>query len=238
MATKTAALIITGALLTGCAGTEIEQMPYTPAPVATNFPTTNQYKLQAAGHWTAIAQHIEQILAADLKKGPKRPFFIAEPSPQAAPFQRALAVQLTSALVRGGHVVSRTPAGSLKVDIDVQALTFSPGRSQYRYPGEPTLIAVGVLALTALTVAEPVAGVVAGFAAKDAYHYTHAKFDQGATPQTELLVTVSVSDQYRYYARSSSAYYVADTDRTLYGFPPEPTVDELFVKKYQVKGDK
>lgn len=235
MAIKTAAIMIIGALLAGCAGQQVPMIPNTPAPLASNFPTSNQYTLQAAGHWTAIAQHIEQLLAADMKKGPKRPFFIAEASPQASPFQRALTVQLTSALVRDGHVVSRTPAGSLKVDIDVQALTFSPGRGQYRYPGEPTLIAAGVLALTAI---KPVAGVIAGAAAYDAYHYTHSKFAQGATPQTELLVTVSVSDQYRYYARSSSAYYVADSDRTLYGIAPEPSADTMFVKKFQVKGDK
>ena len=234
MATKTAAILITGALLAGCATQRIPQMQDTPAPVASNFPTSNQYKLQAAGHWSAIAQHIEQMLAAEMKKGPKRPLFIADPAPQAAPFQRALAVQLTSALVRDGHVVSRTPAGSLRVDIDVQALTFSPDRGQFRYPGEPTLITAGVLALAAI---KPVAGVIAGAAAYDAYQYSHSKFAKGATPQTELLVTVSVSDQYRYYARSSTAYYVADGDRTLYGIPPEPSPDALFVKKYQVKGD-
>lgn len=237
MATKTAAILITGALLAGCANSRLPQQlqtPYSPVPVASNFPTSNQYSLQAAGHWAAIAQHIEQILAADMKKGPKRPFYIADPAPQATPFQRALAVQLTSALVKDGHVVSRTPAGSLKVDIDVQALTFSPGRDQYRYPGEPTVIAAGVLALTAL---HPVAAIVAGAAALDGYQYTHARFAKGATPQTELLVTVSVSDQYRYYARSSSAYYVADADRTLYGIAPEPGPETRFVKKYQLKGD-
>jgi hypothetical protein len=235
MVTKTAAILISGALLAGCAGQQLPQTPYSPAPVASNFPTSNQYTLQAAAHWGAIAQHIEKSLAADLKKSPPRPFYIAEPPPQASPFQRALAAQLVSALVRDGHVVSRTPAGSLKVDIDVQAYTFSPGRSQFRYPGEPTAITAGVLALTAV---EPVVGVLAGVAAFDAYQYQHAKFTAGATPQTELLVTVSVSDQYRYYARNSTAYYVADGDRSLYGIPPDVPVEAKLMKTYQVKGDR
>jgi hypothetical protein len=235
MVTKTAAILISGALLAGCAGRQIPQTPYSPAPVANNFPTSNQYTLQASAHWAAIAQHIEQGLAADLKKSPPRPFFIAEPPPQASPFQRALSAQLVSALVRDGHVVSRTPAGSFKIDIDVQALTFAPGRTQYRYPGEPTAIATGVLALTAV---KPVLGVIAGVAAYDAYQYQHAKFDAGSTPQTELLVTVSVSDQYRYYARNSSAYYVADSDRTLYGIPPEAPPESRLLKTFQVKGDR
>lgn len=235
MVTKTAAILISGALLAGCAGQQIPQTPYSPVPVASNFPTSSQYTLQAAAHWGAIAQHIEKGLAADLKKSPPRPFYIAEPPPQASPFQRALSAQLVSALVRDGHIVSRTPAGSLKVDIDVQAYTFAPGRTQFRYPGEPTAITAGVLALTAL---EPVVGVLAGVAAFDAYQYQHAKFASGATPQTELLVTVSVSDQYRYYARNSTAYYVADSDRTLYGIAPDVPAEARLMKTYQVKGDR
>ncbi|KQV80954.1 hypothetical protein ASD15_13790 [Massilia sp. Root351] len=237
MVTKTAAILISGALLAGCAGQQVPQIPhtpYSPVPVASNFPTSNQYTLQAAAHWGVIAQHIEKGLAADLKKSPPRPFYIAEPSPQASPFQRALAAQLVSALVRDGHIVSRTPAGSLKVDIDVQAYTFAPGRAQFRYPGEPTVLTAGVLALTLL---EPVAGLLAGVAAIDTYQYQHAKFAAGDTPQTELLVTVSVSDQYRYYARNSTAYYVADSDRTLYGIAPDVPAEAKLMKTYKVKGD-
>ena len=238
MVKTTAAILISGALLAGCAGRQVPQIPltpYSPAPVASNFPTSNQYTLQAAAHWGAIAQHIEKGLAADLKKSPQRPFYIAEPPPQASPFQRALAAQLVSALVRGGHVVSRTPAGSYKVDIDVQAYTFAPDRQQFRYPGEPTVLTAGVLALTAL---EPVVGLLAGVAAFDAYQYQHSRFTSGVTPQTELLVTVSVSDQYRYYARNSSAYYVADNDRSLYGIAPDVPVESKLVKTYQLKGDR
>ena len=235
MATNTAAVLMSSALLAGCAVMDIPHTPYTPAPVAHNFPTTNQFKLQAAGHWGAIAEHIEQRLDQDMKKGPQRPFYIADPKPQASPFERSLNLQLVSALVRDGHVVSRTPAGSLKVEIDVQALTFSPDRQQFRYPGQPTAIAAGVLFLTAF---EPVAGALTALAASDAYKYQHAKFADGSTPQTELVVTVSISDQYRYYARNSSAYYVADSDRTLYGIPPEPPIEARFMKMYQVKGDK
>lgn len=190
MVKNTAAILVFGALLAGCA---------TPLPGATSLPTSEQHTLQAAAHWNAIAGHIEQRLTAGIKQGPQRPLYIAEPAAPAAPFQRALASQLASALVKDGYVVSRSPAGALKIDIDVQALAFAPGREQYRYRGEPDAIAAGVW---------------------------------------ELLVTVSVSDQYRYYARDSTAYYVADGDRALYAIPPEDQMKARSMKTYKIQGER
>jgi len=215
------------ALLSGCA------MRYTPAPVATNFPASSQPKLQAAAHWGAIAGNIEQRLSEDLSKAPQRPFYVTEPPPDASPFRRALTEQLTSSLVKAGYVVSRAPAGSLKVDIDVQALTFSPHRKQNIYAGVPTAIAAGVWFLAAT--ADPVLITTGGAAAVEGYQYHFAQFASGPTPKTELIVTVSVSDQYRYYARNSSAYYVADDDRTLYGLPAD---GDKAVKTFAIRGDK
>lgn len=226
MAKTTAAIILAGAALAGCA------IPNTPVPVAMDFPRTEQFKLRAAAHWGAIAGHIEQKLATDLKAAPQRPYYITEPAPEASQFQHALFEHITSALVRDGYIVSRVPAGSLKVDIDVKALTFAPDRKQARYIGTPTAIATGVWALT---VANPAAGAVGLAAGIDAHDRFLSKYSSGGTPKTELIVTVSVSDQYRYYARNSSAYYVMDEDRTLYGLPED---DDKTVKTLQVRGDK
>jgi hypothetical protein len=209
MVKNTAAILVFGALLAGCA---------TPLPVATSLPSPEQQTLQTAAHWNAIAGHIEQRLAAGIKQGPQRPLYIAEPAAPAAPFQRALASQLASALVKDGYVVSRSPAGALKIDIDVQALTFAPGREQYR------AIAAGVWAQNAND-----DGVRA---------YDVATFAPGAAPKTELLVTVSVSDQYRYYARDSTAYYVADGDRALYAIPPEDQIKARSMKTYKIQGER
>jgi uncharacterized lipoprotein YajG len=215
MVKNTAAILVFGALLTGCA---------TPLPLATSLPTPEQYTLQAAAHWNAIAGHIEQRLAAGIKQGPQRPLYIAEPAAPAAPFQRALASQLASALVKDGYVVSRNPAGALKIDIDVQALTFASGREPYRYRGETSAIAAGVWAQSAND--------------EGARAYDVATFAPGAAPKTELLVTVSVSDQYRYYARDSTAYYVADGDRALYAIPPEDQMKARSMKTYKIQGER
>ncbi|WP_235914110.1 hypothetical protein [Rugamonas rivuli] len=229
MALKTATAVAAGILLAGCASR------YTPTPLATNFPTTKQAKLQAAYHWGVISDNIEKNIVAQLKKGPPRPVFLNEPKEPSA-FQRALTTQLTTSLVNDGYVVSRSPAGSLKIDMDVQAVTFNANRPQYRYHGESAALATGVWVLSEIE-APVLAGVAVGAGAWDSYAWFNAQFAPGATPKTEIIVTVSVSDQFRYVARTTSAYYVADSDRVLYGIiDPEP-VDPAQTRIFKVRGD-
>jgi hypothetical protein len=230
MALKTAMALAAGILLAGCASR------YTPTPLPANFPVTKQAKLQAAYHWGAIAGDIEKQVVAELKKSPPRPVYITEPR-EPSPFQRALAAQLTTSLVNDGHMVSRNPAGSLKIDLDVQALTFAADRPQYRYHGQLAAVAAGVW--TVREADAPVAlQVPTATGALDMRDLTNAQFAPGDTPQTEIIVTVSVSDQYRYVARSTSAYYVADTDRTLYGIvDPAPQEPPQLTRIFKVRGD-
>ena len=55
--------------------------------------------------------------------------------------------------------------------------------------------------------------------------------------KTEIIVTLSVSDQYRYLARTTSAYYVADSDRELYGIvEPDAELTKL-TRTFKVRGD-
>jgi hypothetical protein len=225
MLSKTASAIVAAAALAGCTAP-----PYSPTPLATNFPSAEQNKLQAAAHWAAIAKHLEKRLVEEMRKGPQRPYFIHE-NPQATPFQRALTTQIISSLVSDGYVVSRAPAGALRIDLDVQALTFSPDRPQYRPSFTSNMIANGVWVASR----------------QDPTARSRSAFAPGATPRTELLITVSVSDQFRYYARSTNAYYVADTDRSLYGIkeelPPASTGTSVaaaaqLTTNFVVKGDR
>ena len=229
MALKTALALAAGMLLAGCASR------YSPTPIPANFAITKQAKLQAAYHWGVIADNIEKRVAAELIKSPPRPVYIAEPK-DASPFQRALAVQLATSLVNDGHVVSRTPAGSLRVELDVQALTFSVDRPQNRFYGEKTALAGGVLALSVLD-AGAAFNVAAGVGALDGHQWLNSQFAPGDTPKTEIIVTVSVSDQYRYLARNTSAYYVADTDRVLYGIVDPQPEEPKITRTFQVRGD-
>lgn len=217
------AMAVTAALiLSGCA------TRYTPAPLAANFPASKQAKLQAAYHWGVVSKAIEQQLAAELKKRPTRPVYIDMPK-EPTPFQLALANQLTTSLVNDGLTVSRVPAGALRVELAVQALTFTAHRPQYRLNfGKRLPLADGVWMARELT-ASPVE--------YEPFDPIDSEFAGGVTPKTEIIVTISVSDQYRYVARSTSAYYVSDHDRALYGIiDPEPENSKL-TRVFQVRGD-
>jgi hypothetical protein len=213
-------------LLTGCA------MPFGPVPVATNFRTTTQQKLQAGAHWTAITRNMEQELGLALKNGPHRPLYV-EPL-QATPFNRVVANQLMTSLVNDGYVVSKMPADALKVEIDTQVVEFSADRPQYKFSGQRTLLVEGAWVLS--TVHPSPAGLATALiAGDDAYTWFRSQFASGATPKTEIIVTISVSDQLRYYARYTSVYYTTDSDHWLYAGAPQPAMSAV-TKSFVVKG--
>lgn len=204
-----AGLALCGALLTaGCA------VPYSPAPVATNFPSTQQAKLQAAAHWGVIARHMAGQLAPSLKVNAKRPLYVT--SQQSSAFAQGVSAHLVTALVNEGYAVVKVPdANTLRIELDTQVVAFSGKRPQYRFAGERTALVPSAWVLTGIdhSVEWLVSAAVAG---QDAYAWFHAQFAPGATPKTEIIVNLSLADDARYYARSTSVYYTTDSDRALY----------------------
>jgi hypothetical protein len=208
-------------LMAGCA------MPFSPVPVAKNFPNSTQPKAQAAAHWVAITSHIEQELLSTLQSSPNRRLYVAPG--QASAFNQAVTGQMITALVNHGQLVAKTPAGALTVDIDTQVVEFAADRPQYTFSGQRTALTIGAWAIT--SVHHTPAGIAtAAIAGHDAYSWFHAVFAPGDTPKTEIIVTVSVSDEQRYVARSTSVYYVTDSDRSLYGTLPQsgPSTSKTF----------
>jgi len=208
-----AALALT-AIVAGCA------TPYSEAPLATNFPTSKQPKVQAAAHWNTIAGDVASQITSKL--GERRPLYVAQPATKTA-FDRAFANQLISALMSGGQSVLKSPAGALIVEVDTQVVSFSPNRPQYRHVGTASALTAGVWALH---VGEATAGAVLATTvmATDAYAWFRSEFASGATPRTEIIVTTSVSDSHQYLSRSTSVYYVTDTDKLLYESLPTRTI--------------
>lgn len=195
-----------GALLGGCAA------PHSETPLATNFPTTKQPKVQAAGHWSVIARDVAAQIARDLKD--ERPLFVRESSARTH-FNLAFEKQLISALIEQGRTVNRTPQGALVLEFDTRTLRFSADRPQYRHSGTATMLAAGLWGL-AVADASAAGVATAGVAGADAYGWFRSEFASGATPQTEIIITAQVSDEQRFLAHRTHVYYVADGDRALY----------------------
>lgn len=204
-----AGLALLCALLTaGCA------VPYSPAPVATNFPSTQQAKLQAAAHWGVIAQHMAGQLAPSLKVNAKRPFYVT--SQQTTAFAKGVSSQLITALVNQGYAVVKVPdVNTLRIELDTQVVAFSPKRPQYKFAGERTALVAGAWVLTGIEHSAEwlVSSAIAGH---DAYSWFRSQFATGDTPKTEIIVSLSLADDNRYYARSTNVYYTVDSDRALY----------------------
>lgn len=211
-----AGLALCGALLTaGCA------VPYSPAPVATNFPSTQQSKLQAAAHWGVIARHMAGQLAPSLKVNAKRPLYVSPQ--QSSAFAQGVSAHLVTALVNEGYIVVKVPeANTLRIELDTQVVAFSAKRPQYKFAGERTALVAGAWVLTGIdrTVEWLVSSAIAG---QDAYSWFRSQFATGATPKTEIIVNLSLADDARYYARSTVVYYTTDSDRSLYDAAFQPS---------------
>ncbi len=193
-------------LAAGCAA------PYSETPLATNFPTSKQPKVQAAGHWAAIAQDVARQISRDLSDS--GPLHVQE-SRAPSEFERAFSRQLVSALMAEGRSVSRSPDAAKVLAFETQTVRFSPDRFQNRQIGGLTLIAGGLWALAAVDASA--AGVAtAGAVAYDGHQALTSEFARGDTPATEILITVHVSEGDRYIAHRSLVYYAADSDRLLY----------------------
>lgn len=211
-----AGLALCGAIMTaGCA------VPYSPAPVATNFPSTQQAKLQAAAHWGVIARHMAGQLAPSLKVNAKRPLYVS--SQQSSAFAQGVGAHLVTALVNEGYIVVKVPdANTLRIELDTQVVAFSAKRPQYKFAGERSLLVTGAWVLTEIDHTVEWLATAAIFA-KDAHSWFHSQFATGDTPKTEIIVNLSLADDARYYARTSSVYYTTDSDRALYDAAFQPS---------------
>lgn len=205
------------------AGTPLTTAHYSEVPIASNFAATNQAKLQATQHWMRIADDAGQSIVTKLKTIKSKPcppkaetcgVVYVKPAGTVTEFSRAFHNQLITKLVRSGVPVSKTTAAEWTAEFDVQPISFSANRPQYRYAGVPVELAPGVWAIR--DVASTVPANIDAPPSVDALHWFRSEFAAGQTPRIELLVTVSVVDKRRYLVRASNAYYITDADKKLY----------------------
>lgn len=226
------ALSVTAALLlSACTRavihTDAPQMvaPNNEVPVATNFPTSTQRKLQSGEHWNLIARDSAKAINESFLKGavciPKstecRPVFVRTPE-YLTDFSRAFYNQLKTALVDNGVAVAkRNQPGAIEMDIDVQTVKFTSNRPQYRYAGVANELGQGVWALRDVADMYPSDPSLSPSPPNvNADMWFRSQFASGQTPKSEIVVTLSLSDARNYLARSTNIYYVADSDTQLY----------------------
>ena len=224
-AARIAAISLAGGALLACA------TPYGGAPVATDFPASQQRKLQAAAHWATIADRSAEALVHALATAVACPDPAAlcprvyvRPVAQQTVFAQNFRAAFLTALVRQKVAVAHTPAaGAIAIDIDVQTVRFSPDRSNGTFV-PASLVYAGAWAVYGLAAnATPAAAGLAGAAiigGADAWRWASSETASGPTPQTEVLVTVSAADATRYLGRVAAVYYAADSDAGLYTEAP------------------
>lgn len=194
--------------------------PFAPAPLATNFETSKQHKLQAAAHWNTIARDVAGKLSAGL---PHNAALFINQQADASAFERAFTGQLITALIDAGHPVMRSPEGALRVGVDTQAVPFAADRPQYRHAGTATALGAGVWVLYDIVEYAsngPAKAALLALGGADAYAWFQSEFASGGTPAMEIIVNTTVTDANRYLARNTSVYYVADADQRLYTAGP------------------
>lgn len=228
--------------LSGCAadsiysGTHGNYPANNEVPVAGNFKTSVQLKLQAAEHWKRIASYSARRLIDSFKQGaaciPKHGCTLLYLKRNCltsgcashrcdSTFSQVFFNEFLTALVNLGYEVSAVPArGAVVVDIDIQAVNFSPNRPQYRYAGDAVEIGPGTWAVRDVADLVDRDGNVAPGTRGNASNWYRSEFAAGDTPRNELVITTSaVSPEQLYLARNTAVYYTSDGDVALYSCP-------------------
>ena len=218
-------LLATG-LMSGCASQK-----YADVPAPTRFENAKQQQLQAANHWQVIAGHFSSQIAEDLKNRlPGKAVFIPQPGGE-QPFVEGFRELLITSLVNQGIPVAVDAKNALPVDIRYSIYKFRPDRvaSTYYY-GDATVLAAGLWAVggivsagtsapTGVQMGAKLLTLAAGF---EGFNWLNEKttgrnqFTNAAVPQSEILLTATISDGGMIVSRQTNLYYATDTDRDLY----------------------
>lgn len=222
-------LFATAALALGACTT-----PYSEVPVATNFPTTTQEKLQSAHHWQVIARGIAAQITQMLQQEQgcrSEPLLcptlaVAVPD-RPSPFERAVIAALTTELVRLGWKVRTELPAEITVRLETQATRFQNRPADGKFTSFAAL-GVGLWVLSDdpnigiwENVSPGASGLVA-LAAADLWRWQTSQFAHGPTPEVEVMISVSADRQGVYLARTTEVFYIADSDLALYAPPPAP----------------
>ncbi|RTE65051.1 hypothetical protein EH243_14405 [Amphritea opalescens] len=140
MLKKVLVLSVGSTLLAGCFGAGTSQ-----APIAATYPVTDQQKMQAAHHWSVLADHqADQLIESNRLKA--WPLYIE--NEQETSFHSSYQSLLTSSLVSKGAHVQTNATGAATITYKVNVIEHKD-REPVRAPvGALTALAAGVAVAT------------------------------------------------------------------------------------------
>jgi len=217
----------------------------TPRPAAYDYSTQN--KMQAAYHWSVLADDVAKQIKINLanRDSLTQPIYV-EPACGAplapcqpheeSPFGQGFRDLLLTHLVKLGlTAIDEIEDGALFVSNKVQVVYHKEERPTRRYPG-------GIVSGIATTIAGAI------LVLRDAYEYgsvgpqsvalglsvigggvwydvTDGMFNK--IPHTEVIITTSIKNYNAYLMRKTDIYYINDEDYWHYMIPPPAQVIEI-----------
>jgi len=207
-------LLLAGVLLlSGCS------TKYRESPIATNFKTTQQHKLQSLHHWKVITDDIAKSVNPNLKTVP---IYLNLPSDTI--FQKNFNDLLRDSLInKGFNIVLTQRDATVTIDDNINVVKFDSRKfnlnkdrdsvGKYTFIGS---LATGaaVISNSHISNAGGIGIALATLAGADAYKYFHSyKTD---TPIYEISITLNIKDRVKYIGSVNRVYYIADRDFKLY----------------------
>ena len=119
--------------------------PYSEAPVATNFPSSKQHKLQAGAHWNVIANDAASTLVSSIRLGkgciaayPDCNRLVLRPPKEPTAFAQGFHTLLATALVNQGVQLAPDAASAMMMPASVTTTTVTTPASPSRVVSRKT----------------------------------------------------------------------------------------------------
>lgn len=183
-------------------------------PVPTTYPINFQHKMQAAHHWDLLATDVAERLSgslAGLRSGSQPVvLYVRESRCCTSEFNQAFRNLLITHLMDKGFGITEDPeATALTVEYDVQLVSHNDRGFIRPTPGLFSGLAALAGSLFGLVEAGSPGGAVAvGSLALD----VAPGYIVSPHPDSEVIVTTSVTNRDRYVTRMRDIYYVSDTN--------------------------
>lgn len=183
-------------------------------PVAAPFYTEPQYKVESAAHWALIAEDVASALSTYLetKVGKNAPVQLVMGRHRDSLFAETFQQDLITAFVRQGNPVAMQPRPeAVSILIDINAVSHGIKAPNHSMPGPFTALGGGVAVAHSIAdlvpygITAPLLTLAVG-AGMDAYR---SRIPETAT---ELLLTISITQDGYFSYRSGAVYYIDDDE--------------------------